>query len=252
MRYRMGDLRWVLREAAMTPKQSSGKGLALYVYEDSSTVKQVVVYNPSFILSRLEPTLVKLARSGETIESGDLFNPWTLMIRPQAAVIGMLTLAPPMRGDCHGAWVVKSAAAHSGYGPMVYDLALSVAPNNTLIPDRFSVSDDAEGIWRFYAKRRGDVQKLPLDDIKDPKTPPPEDDCDVHAEKGKDWLDTAYRAHSKIDPARLGTNHNNFVGIIKRVIRDNGINVKGGIEKGIELMVGDLADESFLRTMRGE
>lgn len=66
---------------------------------------------------------------------------------------------------CNGFWEVKRSAAKSGYGPLVYEIALSsdevTKKNNGLIPDSGSVSRDAQAVWnKFY--QRGDVEVVDL------------------------------------------------------------------------------------------
>jgi hypothetical protein len=70
---------------------------------------------------------------------------------------------------------VRLAAAEQGYGPMLYDLALSHC--KVLTSDRITVSKYAEKVWHYYYTSRRDVEALPFDDIEDPKTPPTLDDA---------------------------------------------------------------------------
>jgi hypothetical protein len=90
---------------------------------------------------------------------------------------------------------VQTSAAEKGYGPLMYDLALSQC--ETITSDRSSVSSQAEGIWAYYFLKRKDVEKLPFDDIKNPKTPPIEDDAKLHSQF-KAPLNYAYRVKNPI------------------------------------------------------
>ena len=58
-----------------------------------------------------------------------------------------------------------SARATSGWGPMLYDVAMEYATENGggLTPDRGSVSGDAQSVWNYYFNNRGDVQSHQLD-----------------------------------------------------------------------------------------
>ena len=70
---------------------------------------------------------------------------------------------------------MNRAAAIESYGPTMYDLVMSIAPNG-LTADRASVTDDAKSLWQYYANNRSDVLKTYLDNSKDPKTPDTFDD----------------------------------------------------------------------------
>ncbi len=80
-------------------------------------------------------------------------------------------------GECNGAWHVASAASRErGRGTQVYLAALDFLRN--ISSDRFSVTPEAEGMWRKLA-RYNFVEREEFDDIKNPKTPPTSDDCRV-------------------------------------------------------------------------
>lgn len=56
---------------------------------------------------------------------------------------------------------VRYVAAEKGWGPFMYDVAMSLTPG--LMPDRLSVSSDAKRIWDHYYNQRNDVKVTPLD-----------------------------------------------------------------------------------------
>lgn len=68
-------------------------------------------------------------------------------------------------GPCGDALHVVYAGAASGWGPMLYDVAMEVATEvgGGLTPDRNSVSSDAENVWSYYFNDRGDVESQQLD-----------------------------------------------------------------------------------------
>jgi hypothetical protein len=92
--------------------------------------------------------------------------------------------------QCNGAWEVIRAASEKGFGPTLYDMVMSIAPNG-LTSDRSSVSRDAQSVWNFYAQRRDDVDKAYLDDIDIEVTPLPDDDCRLHGGRGADMIRNA-------------------------------------------------------------
>ena len=67
--------------------------------------------------------------------------------------------APYPAGTCDGAWNVRRADADSGWGPMLYDIAIEWSTQNAngLMSDRSEVDPEAKNVWDFYLKRRDDV-----------------------------------------------------------------------------------------------
>lgn len=61
-------------------------------------------------------------------------------------------------------FMVKTATARDGFGPLLYDVALEVAGPQGLRPDEFDVSRDASGVWKHYDTNRPDVDSRLLDD----------------------------------------------------------------------------------------
>jgi len=56
-----------------------------------------------------------------------------------------------------GVYVITSAKAKDGFGPLLYDVALEVAGEDGLKPDVEDVSDDANAVWKHYDTQREDV-----------------------------------------------------------------------------------------------
>lgn len=87
-------------------------------------------------------------------------------------------------GPCLNAFVVARAFVDSGWGPLLYDVAMEAAGKRGLTPDRERLSADAERVWRYYMTRRSDVMVKQLDFP--PKsethlTPDSKDDCEMKA-----------------------------------------------------------------------
>jgi hypothetical protein len=82
-------------------------------------------------------------------------------------------------GECGGAWEVYHAEATSGWGPLLYDVAMEYATQNGggLISDRNSVSPAARKVWDYYLSNRGDVSGIQMDDLENTLTPEEEDNC---------------------------------------------------------------------------
>jgi len=77
-------------------------------------------------------------------------------------------------GECLGAYTVTwVSVSESGWGPLLYDLAMEVATSkgSGLTPDRGSVSYEANKVWNYYFTNRADVEPVQLDDLEDHLTP---------------------------------------------------------------------------------
>ena len=86
----------------------------------------------------------------------------------------------PNYGNCGGAMMVGRSYAASGWGPLLYDVAIEWATQNAggLIADRGSVSYEAQRVWSYYERNRDDVKAHQLDDLENTLTPEDEDNCD--------------------------------------------------------------------------
>jgi hypothetical protein len=66
---------------------------------------------------------------------------------------------------CGGYSVLISYSDINNYGPLLYDIALEVAGDRGLMPDRSQVSGEAEDVWSYYLNRRYDIAAEPIKDI---------------------------------------------------------------------------------------
>jgi hypothetical protein len=90
-------------------------------------------------------------------------------------------------GPCLGAFRVSWADANKGWGPILYEVVLELATllSNGLMPDRGSVSSDAQNIWdKFMTRNNYRVKIIQLDDKnarQDEKLTPADltDDCEM-------------------------------------------------------------------------
>lgn len=210
----------------MTVDDAAGEGLALYVFSGSNKA-ELVLYHPDKILAML-----KAFKGRHDVDLDEDVK--ALFAR---AVAGQVTLSRKHKGKCWGAWEVVSSSAEKGYGPMLYDVAMAVAPSKTLVSDRSSVSPSAKGVWSYYFHNRGDVEKLPLDDIDDPKTPTPEDDCEVsepEIRRGRDAnpLNYAYRTEASPAGRTLNRRHEEFADAAQPLLK-----AMGFTDKAVEMML---------------
>jgi hypothetical protein len=117
-----------LDEAAVPLDHAVNQGLALYSTKVSG-VLTIMLYDP------------KLAST-------------------EQMVVGMIEITKVP--GC-GAWRVVTSVATRGYGPLLYDIAFSVAGDSGLMSGRAKVSDAAKRIWKFLATNRADeFEKIPL------------------------------------------------------------------------------------------
>ena len=89
-------------------------------------------------------------------------------------IVGRIVIGPST-GPCWGAREVRVSVG-PGKGDTLYPIAAALSPTGRIMPDRGSVSPGAQSRWAKFPPESG----LDLDDINDPKTPPSEDDCEVH------------------------------------------------------------------------
>ena len=181
----------VLVENAETVTTATTRGLALFVRKRNAK-HEFVLYDPGVALKIAE-------RYTKDIAMG--YNDSSTFVD---AMRGFIVTEKPQEGaNCNGAHEVISSAAVSGFGPLMYDLAMSYSP--ALSSDRGSVSKSAEKVWQFYHDKRPDVKKLKFDDLNNPQTPPKEDDCYVYPHR--DALNYAYVGSSANDSAALQQKH---------------------------------------------
>lgn len=91
-------------------------------------------------------------------------------------------------GECLDGYYVKASDAASGWGPMLYDIAMEWATHHGggLTADRGSVSKEAHAVWKYYDENRPDIQSAQLDIVqhrmlKQLTPEDPSDDCGQHS-----------------------------------------------------------------------
>jgi hypothetical protein len=172
-----------LNEAAVNVDQAKAKGLALRAVGPT-----MVLYDPTAMLANLEqqdPDPDQLADN----------------------VFGFIEVKPSSgKSKCWDAYMVRSSAAQSGYGPLMYDMAMAIY--GKIMPDRNQVTSSAEALWKYYVEKRTDVKKYKFDDVTAPETEDPQDDCNIHYDR--DALNFAI-SDGAPDVSALRRNHQNFM-----------------------------------------
>ncbi len=203
----------LITEAAASVSEAQGKGFALKkVYAGADTI--FLLYDPNFYLDQLKNWKKKRKIQEFNVDTA---------FQSSSGIVGMVAIRYTNEddGNCYGALVIQASAAEKGYGPLMYDIALSLSPSSTLIPDRNSVSKQASGVWKYYLNNRSDVEKNKLDDINNPKTPPEEDDCEIYGDKNRPELDYAYTINSSPSLGPLFTNHEKLLSDLEKLVEDD-------------------------------
>lgn len=166
MRIKLGELRRIIREAAEV-----GKDLAAVTEKHLGGFK-ATVYDPV----KLEDLLLD---SPKIVFTG---GPDAL----KSCIVGRVRIGKPDE-PCWDAMTISSIA---GPGKLMYGLAYALSPSGLLISDRESMTSDAVSAWKGMADK-GTRGKKKLDNVTEPETPEPEDDCKVRPEE---FLNYAYEA----------------------------------------------------------
>jgi len=77
-------------------------------------------------------------------------------------IFGALHIGRGRNEPYEDVYVVTSAKAKDGFGPLLYDVALEMAGKSGLKPDVLEVSDDASAVWKYYDDQREDVESQML------------------------------------------------------------------------------------------
>ena len=90
-------------------------------------------------------------------------------------------------------WIVKYSAARKGYGPLMYELAMSIVSPDFIRADTAYVSQDAQKVWSyFFTNRANEFNILPLD-TKDTQ-------CLPFSEKSPRHKEAIYQKYSMKSP----------------------------------------------------
>lgn len=168
----------IVNEKAFLPSEASSQGLALAKFSLNESV-YFVLYRPG--------ELLEFAQNLERFNPGFL-NPnqlekaiQQLVNETTNPVIGLIRI---YKDSC--AWIVQNSAAEKGYGPMLYDIALSFAGPHGLTSDRAEgVSPSARNIWKHYAtQRKAEMRIYPFME---------DDECSSFSNDQDSWfLDAKY------------------------------------------------------------
>jgi len=143
-------------EAAAAIGQAKTENLALFINKNGHE-PGIILYRPSVALCGVEDYMRNNEVKFRNISSG-VFDE---AVGESNAIVGYLSFE---KNDADGAYqsnvyTVNLSGAEQGYGPLMYDLAMSVVSPYYLASDRHSVSRSAQRVWAYYFDKRNDVEK---------------------------------------------------------------------------------------------
>ena len=152
-------------------------------------------------------------------------------------------------GRCNNAVEVAAVAAEKGYGPLLYDIAMS--EHGILMPDRENLSPAAAKVWEFY-RDRGDITTVAFDDIDDPTGCDSDACCKMYDTQNPNYKEDprnmSYEANFTLGTNSLSKNHSKALSdVIDHFKLKKGLRVKA---EDIEAMLGRRARQYFVEVYR--
>jgi len=164
---------------------------ALFLKQTSASKVGFCVYDSAALTNLVDENLWEFEPEGKS--SYDFFEMLETKLQNnlESVVIGFFEVEQSKKyGECNNAAQIKASAAKKGMGPKLYDGIMQWY--GTLIPDRSFVSNAARGVWKYYSEKRKDVTKNSLDNVKSPKTPQKNDDCQFIGDEESAFLNYSY------------------------------------------------------------
>ena len=150
-------------EKARAPEHVEGEGLACTTFIPVPGIMTVILYDPNGVYNTIVDKVNTQIAAGRPVQIRSL----VLAIgRAKASfatkhIYAGITIEQLSR--CNKAWQIGLVYAKQGWGPLIYDIAMSKVQEG-LIPSRSSISDAAHKIWNYYMLQRDDVTKVPIPD----------------------------------------------------------------------------------------
>jgi len=214
-------------------ERAAKENLAIYKTSTSAYGDVIVLYKPNSLLNPLQDLLVKSTDASTGRPVSRVFLMSTAKDAAYASIVGMITIDSSAKikdlGPCDDSAKVGFVAAKEGYGPLLYDLAISFSPTGKIMSDREAVSDYALGVYKGMHKR-SDVVKKPFvnkNDKPEKKTQKrieygmdPQDDsrdCDVWypSNPEREPLDYSFSKSTSVNTSRLESSHQTVVNALK-------------------------------------
>ena len=180
MRITEAKLRHVIREVLEAEGTPARWGPAISVIS-ARAGEYVIAYDGDRLVQEVQRAVsMGITTPDQIIRFTSLDRLFPDRIYPLDVILSGIQVDSAYPGPCNGAKQIVGAASRvqgAGWGSLVYMAAIDEF--GQLGADRSSVSVPAERTWQSL-DRRDDLGRHPYDDINDPKTPDPYDDCAVH------------------------------------------------------------------------
>jgi hypothetical protein len=200
---------------AVSLRRPSALAVGQFQDEDGITI---VIYDPAVMKTAIE-----------SVQKKDRGDENDLSYKVAESIEGMIRISPPAYGptsaasSCRGAWEVMRSAVRkkgTGMGSLLYKLAADASPTGKIMPDRRSVSGDAQNMWKSAYSRMSPEKKeeTKFDDENNPKTEDPDDDCLINSDG--EFLNHAFEDIGKVSGAAKPSFalHEDFMEDIKLVL----------------------------------
>lgn len=143
---------------AISSEQASKKSLALAIPKKSGN-NIYVLYDANVLTNIYEQELADISNKRDKQEVAE-----SVMDRFEEVIYATIQVDRSFgKNRQYGVPTVVQAAARKGYGPLMYDIVMSI--EGGLVPDRSTVSASASHVWSHYYDMRTDVDVKLLDDI---------------------------------------------------------------------------------------
>lgn len=192
MRIRIGELRRIIRES-LGGSSTDGLGILYGPYHKAPRTTIAVLFKTDKELVR--NIWVSFAEGVDPSEWGTIVPDVSQMLVDDGVIVGVIGVSrrPDPREKCWGAWELEYVAG-PGYGELLYKVGNAISSNNKLVPDRMHMRPKSLNLFTKYGSN-----PQPLDDVDDPKTADPNDDCAMYSGIGsakmpdkQDILNMAY------------------------------------------------------------
>lgn len=110
-----------------------------------------------------ENVFIEIFQDGRDLElqyiekiNGEIHNRPNVWMKTKEGIYGSLQLRADR--DCDGAYALREAMAFSGWGPMLYEVAMEIVGRKGITSDRRIVSPEARVVWEKFFRRQ-DIKK---------------------------------------------------------------------------------------------
>jgi hypothetical protein len=140
---------------------------------------------------------------------------------PTGGIWGIVKITNMSLGaqNCNGALAINGTEAKSGYGPLLYDIAMEVASmkGTGLVADRRQVSKSAQRVWQYYLQNRvptGEIKVFQCDDENNSLTKPTLDNLNQKVAREtnpEDWTQSPLSKRYSKEPTNIDQLGNKLV-----------------------------------------